>query len=515
MANDQQQRPTTNKLKLSDEQATKIALLTIREGWLEFTVEDIQLIAEDFPPAPPSTALLDFKKFVYLASQKGLNPILGDLHYEYHGDRRSSTGVKGVAVIHQQAELKIANRTGLLDGINQEDGTDERGLHVITYVYKKGCANPFYFKAYHNEFVQPGGFLWPKSPYNMTAKCSRVGCLRIAFPELSGLVGEAEVDDGFSNGFTPEPASASPAPSIKIGEKKPTEHPTDMGEAITKNHAAGLPPSVGPDPLGDLSRHQSSAATPTPTPLPPQPPPPGPIPAPAPPPKPVPTPVIAETDYAAQYKARLAVLVGKDSEYAKRGLTKDHVYNFLCGYFGVAGRAQLPKDPDGYPVALDKLMVLLEKTGPEAFEAFLADPISAGFNLMPKPGLASEIVSTPSLSAAIKAQFNWNVTLVAIAEKLLTKSEIVNLDDFGKMISEAMPKFTEPQLETAFLVGYYDPTALNALLKAFRDPKNKMPLSYFRREIELSLNQGLDTLECDPAKVAEAVMGAIEKLAKK
>lgn len=486
---DQQQRPTTNKLQLSDEQAAAIAQLTTREGWLEFSVDDIKLIAEDFPPCPP-TAMLDFKKFVYLMSQKGLNPILGDAHFEFHGDKRSSTGVKGVAVIHQQAELKIASRTGLLDGINQEDGTDERGLYVITRVYKKGAAHPYYFKAYHNEFVQSNGFLWPKSPYNMTAKCSRVGCLRIAFPELSGLVGEAEVDDGFS--FSEPSLASTPATSIKIGEKPalaPVSTPTPEAPATSGSRRSEPEPVKleTPSAAPTVATTQSPVAKPTPAQA---------ITTAAP---------AASTEAKDQYKARLAMLTGKDSNYAKLGLTKSHIDQFLMGWFGAETKAKLGTfSPEQFPPTLDTLMVALAADS-ETIKILLEDPISCGFSMRPAP--ASSRVDE------IKAFFNWAEPLAGITDRLLSKEGITDLDVFKKMIDAQMPKFTEPQLEIALAIGYYSPDALAALLKCHF--ATKMPLSFFMAEIEKQVGGDLLTLECDPVKVSDAIVAVIKSMEKK
>src|SRR5262249_19403414 len=145
-----------------------------------------------------------------------------DVHWEYRADNKSSVGMKGTAIIHQGADLKIAHRSGALDGIEQKDGKDERGDYVQTLVYKKGCSKPFVFKAYENEYRKLGGFVWSNMPYNMLAKCSRVGALRLAFPEeFAGLIGEDEPrveqapdGNGHGNGNAPETSR----PTFKVGE---------------------------------------------------------------------------------------------------------------------------------------------------------------------------------------------------------------------------------------------------------------------------------------------------------
>lgn len=501
----QPQRPATNRIQLTDEQAASIAQLTTREGWLEFTVEDIKLIAEDFPPCPPSTAMLDFKKFIYLSSQKGLNPILGDLHYEFHGDKRSPTGVKGVAVIHQSAELKIASRTGLLDGIHQEDGQDERGLYVITRVYKKGCGQPFYFKAYHNEFVQANGFLWPKAPWNMTAKCSRVGALRIAFPEqLSGLVNESEVDDGYQRNGYAEPA-APVASSIKIGDKigdksevKISPSPEVLKHLDQDVKAQSQPAAQAPVAAPAASAVASSAPIQTTAPV-----------------TESAAPKIAPDDYGAQYKARLLILGAKDSAYVKAGMNKTHVDKFLFGYFGVENKGQLGKQaPDKFPIALDYLITALS-ANPGDMKSLLEDPVAYGSSFRQRLDQDAEqdAKQAPSLANELQAKFKWNAKLALLAEKLLVKNGITDLDALGKMLTASMPNFTEPQLEIAFLIAYYSSDALAALLKCHF--AKKMPLSFFRQEVEKIVLSDLSTLELDPVKVSEAVDTVIAGLEKK
>ncbi len=133
MAYDNQRKPAPAKGPLSPEEAEAIARLTRRDGYLEFTADDV-LLMWDVAPAP--CFMTDFKRFVYIASAKHLNPILNDIHLEYRYDSNASDGVKASVVTHQDGLLKIAHRSGLLNGIEPVNGKDERDWYVETIVTK-------------------------------------------------------------------------------------------------------------------------------------------------------------------------------------------------------------------------------------------------------------------------------------------------------------------------------------------------------------------------------------------
>ena len=314
--NEQQRPPAPPKEPMSPEGLADVRRLI--DGLpLQFTNEEITLLWDE---APPVTKWPDFKRFVYTAAVKSLNPLLGDLHLEYRNDRASG-GVKCSIVTHLDALQKIAARTGKMDGFRQVDGTDERGAYVDSILWVKGCSHPFEFRAYYSEFVvtKSGGeatYMWSKMSRHMTAKCGSKGVLKMAFPEeTSGVVTDEEmplVTEQMRNSETPEPP-----PAFTVGEK--------------------------------------------PAPAPPEPPAPPPAPAlaPAPPPPAIPSapasepPTAASPDgmnYTTAYKNMLGLLLKNNA-----GVTKPMVDAFYLGYFGAATMDQLPKDPKLFFQAIQTL----------------------------------------------------------------------------------------------------------------------------------------------------------------
>lgn len=386
----QQARPAPQKQALTAQDIEAIVRMTNVEDRLAFTPDDIGMIWE-ICPAP--CFLIDFKRFIRIASIKKLDPLMNDLHLEYRSDRKSPTGLKASIVIHQDGLLKVAHRTTLLDGITQANGKDERGWFVDSTVFKKGSTHPFTFRAYYHEFVaiEYGGqnptYMWSKSPYNMTAKCSRAGALRIAFPEeLSGIMAEEEMIESYNQSFpdatpatsTPEP----PPPTFTIGEK--------IGEKIGSPAPEPWPSPVLPPVKGTPDREEAPFDIKAAAPVAVQPaasgvwPPPGPVIQ--------PTPAVveelskakngtqktkADEDPRAQYKARLVTLVGTESTYAKAGLKKAHIDKMLLGWFGIEKESQLPKDAAEYPPILDILLKTLAK-GEGYLTYLLNEPLAYG-----------------------------------------------------------------------------------------------------------------------------------------
>ncbi len=493
---DQNQKPMQSQPKpaLSAEEVELIAKITRREGWKEFTTDDIAMCWDQFPDGSTSTILAphvilaDFKRFVRMASSKKIDPLNNHCHFEYRNDRNSTTGVKGTAVVHQDGLLVIAASSGLLDGIEQTHGKDERGFWVETSVHRKDCSKPFIFRAYHKEFVQTKSdgtpnHIWARMEYNMTAKCSRAGCLRIAFPEQTGgMMDEAEVGDYVWQ--APEP-TAAPTPAIKIGEKltpvpapeAPAPIPAPVLVQPTKE------PTITPTPAVKQALAEVKE--------------------------------VSKEDYAAQYKARLATLTGKDSAYVKLGLTKGHVDQFLMGWFGAESKAKLSTfPPEDFPGVLDTLIVALAADS-EAIKTLIEDPISYGFSMRPAPTPEKDLALELRLKE-IQSFFQWETSLVLVAEKVLAKEGIPvdRLGFFKEALDKQMPNFSETQLEIALAVGYYDPDAMAALLKCHF--AKKMPLTWFLAQINAKVGgDDILALSADPAKVALAVDEAIKSLDKK
>ena len=84
--------------------------------------------------------------------------------------------------------LAIANRTGLLDGIETEIeyGENKVILGATTTIWKRGCDHPFKAHVLFREFNNPNNGLWKSKPEAMITKVSEVHALRKAFA-ISGL----------------------------------------------------------------------------------------------------------------------------------------------------------------------------------------------------------------------------------------------------------------------------------------------------------------------------------------
>ncbi len=510
MYDNQQQRPAPPpKTALGPDELEAIAKLTRRkdQDWLEFPPEDIAMMWDAFPDGtatlvlPHEFRLADFKRFVRLCSAKGLDPLLNDCHWEYRGDKNSPTGMKGTPIIHQGADLKIATRTGLLDGIQQKDGTDERGFYVETFIYKKGCQHPFTFKAYLREFKPKNAYYddspWGKMEYNMIAKCSRVGDIRIAFPEpMSGLMSEDEMHQTLSiyreNGGTPAPATPNPATAIV---EKPEPVKAEV-KAEPKPEAKVSEPKT-PEPTSSPRRETAAPAA-------------------------DPKPIDPKQDATNAYKQRLAVLVGPNSDHAKAGITKAHVDAFSIGYFGVENKSQCPKDPARHIAMLDDLILQLAE--PANRDLFKDDPTKFGqyrrtvlgdfAKLAAKnPAVVREAVGTISNRAELKKRFNWNDSLCAVGAAFMGRvaaEGIVTVDDLKDMVLDpaGLTGLTEPQIQTALEIGYYGAEPMGAALQHVK--QNKIPLAELKAEIEKLVGGPLASWKCDPARVAESVKLAIQ-----
>jgi hypothetical protein len=482
----QQQKPPSAPVKasLSNGDAEAVAKLTRREGWKEFTVDDVLMAWDQFPDGTATQILAaeyrlaDFKRFIRLAAAKGLDPLLNDLHYEFRNDKNSPTGMKGTAICHQSSDLKIAHRSGLLDGIEQKDATDERGFYVQTFVYKKGCSRPFTFKAYLREFKPSNaydGSPWSRMEFNMTAKCSRAGCLRIAFPEeLGGMVTEDEMDYDQSRNGSQQPTA--PPQGLTVGEKLPATETLVIRPTVGIEPAkpqANIPPATQA-PLAP------AAATQTPTPAPTAPPP-------------------DDKDAArAQYKNRLAVLIGTDSAFAKAGLNKSHIDNFLLGYFGVDSKAKLPPDPGRYLAVFDDLFAHLGQDVGNV-QMLIANPAKFGeFRL-----LAMQARPAAGFAPELSKRFGWDLALSSLGAKFMAKVGFTTVDDFKNDVLDpsGLSQMTQPQIGTGLIFAYYDAEALGLVIQA---NKRGMPLSQIWAETE-KIAGPLEPLTVDPAKVLAAV----------
>ncbi len=184
---------------------------------------------------------------------------------------------------------------------------------------------------------------------------------------------------------------------------------------------------------------------------------------------------------------------------APYGVKKEHVDGVFLGYFAVAKKSELPKEPKAYLKILDNLILWLPDEPNR--KLLLADPIKFGQGI-PKP----QANNTVPLAARLKARFNWADSLCVVAEKLMVAN---NLDDLEALAGRHLEL---RRGEVAMLIAYYDPEGLKKIL-ATPFGKKPMPLSYYLREIE-ALAGPLNSFTCDPASVSNAITSALEKAAK-
>ncbi len=524
----QQQRPQfAKKGALAREAAEAIADLSQKEP-LGFTTDEVLLI---WDVCPDPCLMSDFKRFVYIASAKGLNPILNDLHLEYRFDRDSG-GPKAAIVTHQDGLLKIAHRSKMLDGIVPVQGKDERGFYVETSVHKKECKFPFVFRAYMSEFNQGRG-VWGRMEYNMLAKCSRAGALRIAFPEETAGIYEAEEMANFADANDgPEPAAAE---KYAIGEK-----PAPEVVKITPAEPAILSASPAPEVPANSNVFTSTLAVPTPAlaavasn---------GAAAAPAPSPAQAVAATVAaiesipeaakamppagysishglpEADARKQYAARLKVIITS----AVWGVTKAEMDKVVLGYFGVTNKNDLPKDPAQFLKVLDDTIQQLSEGGAAALKQ---DPISYGAILAgralltptPQPAanpagrvMTAETAAAGAVFQEIKAKFPaWKDDLCMLATRVIVKHDAEVESIVTIVTSDLMAKYTEPMIETFLTIGFYDVDGAMAILKRRKEKGDRYPMMWFQKEIEKNAGPIGGKLDADPMKVMEGVGKAL------
>lgn len=336
----QGQRPALPPLVLTPAQIKELVALTQKDGYTPFDALEIEMMATD---APAGAKFADFRKLVYLASSKGLNPLQGDVHLEYRNDREG--GAKAAFVTHLDGNRKLADATGEMDGFSQLRGQDENGWYVETTINRKGRARPFVFRAYFKEFCQTksGGeptYIWSTKSYHMTAKCSANACLKWAFPrEIAGLTTEEEAESFFDGSASPGQLPADPAPAPYVVAEKPAPAP---------------PPS-----------------------------------APAPAPPPAETPAAQALDPKAEYKAIAGAL------FERTKCSGKDIKIFCDALIGDS-----PKDPANYLKAVKALDAFLTQN-PAAVDDFKFDPAKLAAQMTTPEPLAAQgdLLADPAVSA--------------------------------------------------------------------------------------------------------------------
>lgn len=177
MAYDDDRPKGPNKVRLTAEQ-----LASVERG--NFTEQQVAMIYEDMG----SPGLQNLQKFMYICVQRGLNPLLNEVHAEFRWNKAIGD-FKMAIITHIDAYRKIADLTGNYDGQSTEWIESEGGglLGAKSIIYRRDCAHPFESECFLNEYSTGFGN-WKSMPRVMISKVSEASCFRKAFPAaLSGL----------------------------------------------------------------------------------------------------------------------------------------------------------------------------------------------------------------------------------------------------------------------------------------------------------------------------------------
>lgn len=185
----------------------------------KWTPEQLRLIWKR--KMPEGASMEDFQYFLYVTESRDMDPLLGEVYCRRQWDREAGEhrliildGVHGL--------LKAADKTGQLNGIKTtfqevQTETGTKLLSATTYVWRKGCDQPFEFTAFWDEFVGlhngAANYFWANKGHVMLGKCSTAGSLRLAFAAaLAGVYIPEEFDH---TDTAPEPNSEFAVGEIK------------------------------------------------------------------------------------------------------------------------------------------------------------------------------------------------------------------------------------------------------------------------------------------------------------
>jgi phage recombination protein Bet len=194
-----------------------------------YTPEELRIIKEQ---VARDLTDAEFRYFLYVASQKRLNPLKKQIYAVKRNDRRLNrqvmtiqTGIEGYRI--------IADRTGRYAPSDREPvWVEDKGQIVRCTVWVKKLVGGTWHEVpgtvYWSEFVQkdrdgnPTDF-WRRMGHNQIAKCAEAHALRKAFPDDLGDIYTTEEMQQADSAVDVTPAvSALPQPRRK-SEAKPVE----------------------------------------------------------------------------------------------------------------------------------------------------------------------------------------------------------------------------------------------------------------------------------------------------
>jgi phage recombination protein Bet len=157
--------------------------------------DQMEVIRKQIAPDCPDD---DLKFFALVCKKHDLDPFIRQIHYVPRKDTRNNS-IKWTVQIGIDGLRSLASRTGQYAGSDEAVFDKEIGkpgkATVTVYRMTKGIRCPFVATARWSEFF-PGdrlGFMWNSKPFHMLGKTAEAQALRKAFPELSGIYIEEEL----------------------------------------------------------------------------------------------------------------------------------------------------------------------------------------------------------------------------------------------------------------------------------------------------------------------------------
>lgn len=140
------------------------------------------ILAQDKSGRQPSEA--EVMVCLAVANEHKLNPFTKEIHFfrDRTGQLRPVVGVDGW--------VKLANKQPMMDGFDQEFGSDEQGRYCRTLLHRKDWGKPVVHVEYLNEAKRPTD-PWKNQPNRMLGHRSYIQAVRKAF----GFAGVMDEDD--------------------------------------------------------------------------------------------------------------------------------------------------------------------------------------------------------------------------------------------------------------------------------------------------------------------------------
>lgn len=171
----------------------------------------------------------ELKLFLYVAKERGLNPLARQIHAVKRFNKSSGkeemsiqTGIDGFRTIAARTGAYAGSDDPIFEG---KPGTPDFSATVTVWRLVQGIRCPFSARARWDEYY-PGekqGFMWKSKPHVMLGKCAEALALRKGFPEdLAGLYSDDEMEQaGPAVGAPQPPPKKAPAKSPKKGPAEP------------------------------------------------------------------------------------------------------------------------------------------------------------------------------------------------------------------------------------------------------------------------------------------------------